>query len=436
MMIPRYTRKEMGTIWEPENRFRTWLAIEICVCEALAKLGEIPQQAVKNIKKKADFDIERIDEIERETKHDVISFLTSVSEYVGEDSRFIHLGLTSSDILDTAFSLLLKEAAEIIIDDIEKLLKVLKKKALLHKKTVMMGRTHGIHAEPITFGLKMALWFEEMKRNLVRMKRARDTISYGKISGAVGTFAHLSPAVETHVCKKLGLKPDPVSTQIIQRDRHAEYFTTLALIASSLDKFSQEIRLLQRTEVREAEEFFSEKQKGSSAMPHKRNPILSENLSGLARVVRTNALAAMENVPLWHERDISHSSVERVIGPDSTILIDFMLNRFTSMIDRLVVYPEQMDKNLQLTNGIFFSQAVMLRLAKKGLSREDAYRVVQKSALSAWDSGKNFKDTILKDATVKKYLTTKEIEGCCTLKHYLQHVDQIFTRVFGKKGSK
>ena len=395
-----------------------------------------PGRQLRTSRQKADFDIERIDAIERETKHDVIAFLTSVSEYVGEDARYIHMGLTSSDILDTAFSLLLKEAAEIIIEDIENLLKVLKKKALMHKKTVMMGRTHGIHAEPITFGLKMALWYEEMKRNLVRMQRARDTISYGKISGAVGTFAHLSPAVESHVCKKLGLKPDPVSTQIIQRDRHAEYFSTLALIASSLDKFSQEIRLLQRTEVREAEEFFSEKQKGSSAMPHKRNPILSENLSGLARVVRTNALAAMENVPLWHERDISHSSVERVIGPDSTILIDFMLNRFTTMIDRLVVYPEQMEKNLQLTNGIFFSQAVMLKLAKKGLSREEAYRVVQKSALSAWDSGKNFKDTILKDSTVKKYLTTNEIEGCCTLKHYLQHIDQIFTRVFGKKGSK
>ncbi|MDX1778077.1 MAG: adenylosuccinate lyase [Thermodesulfobacteriota bacterium] len=435
-MIPRYTRKEMGDIWEPENRFRKWLDIEICVCEALAKSGEIPHKSLKNIKKKADFNIERIDEIERETKHDVIAFLTSVAEYVGEDARYIHMGLTSSDILDTSLSLLLKQAAEIIIKDIDKLLLVLNKKAFLHKKTVMIGRTHGIHAEPITFGLKMALWYEEMKRNLDRMKRAKETISYGKISGAVGTFAHLSPDVEKFVCRKLGLKPDPVSTQIIQRDRHAEYFSTLAIIASSLDKFAQEIRLLQRTEVREAEEFFSEKQKGSSAMPHKRNPILSENLSGLARLVRANALAAMENVPLWHERDISHSSVERVIGPDSTILIDFMLNRFTSMVERLVVYPEQMQKNLNLTNGIYYSQAVMLKLVQKGLSREDAYRLVQRSALNAWDTGRNFKETILKDSTVKKYLNKKEIEKCCTQNHYLQHVDDIFQRVFGKKGLK
>ncbi len=433
-MIPRYTRKVMGEIWEPENRFRKWLDIEICVCEALAKLGEIPKQALLNIKKKADFNIERIDEIERETKHDVIAFLTSVSEYVGEDARYIHLGLTSSDILDTSFSLLLKEASDIIIDDIKKLLGVIEKKAHLHKHTVMIGRTHGIHAEPITFGLKMALWYETMRRNLVRMQRARETISYGKISGAVGTFAHLSPFVEQYVCKKLGLKPDPISTQIIQRDRHAEYFTVLAIIASTLDTFSQEIRLLQRTEVREAEEFFSKKQKGSSAMPHKRNPILSENLSGLARVVRANALASLENVPLWHERDISHSSVERVIGPDSTILIDFMLNRFISLVDQLVVYPEQMKKNLNLTNGIFFSQAIMLALVKKGLTREEAYPLVQKSALHAWDTGKKFKDTILKDPAVKKFLGTKEIERCCTLKHYLQHVDEIFDRVFeGKK---
>ena len=433
-MIPRYTRKEMGAIWEPENRFRKWLDIEICVCEALAKLGEIPPKSVKNIKKKADFNIERIDEIERETKHDVIAFLSSVAEFVGEDARYIHLGLTSSDILDTSLSLLLKQAAEIIVKDIEKLLVVLKKKAFSHKKTVMIGRTHGIHAEPITFGLKIALWYEEMKRHLVRMQRAQETISYGKISGAVGTFAHLSPDVEKYVCKKLGLKPDPVSTQIIQRDRHAEFFSTLALIASTLDKFAQEIRLLQRTEVREAEEYFSEKQKGSSAMPHKRNPILSENLSGLARVVRANALAAMENIPLWHERDISHSSVERVIGPDSTILIDFMLNRFTSMIERLVVYPEQMQKNLNLTNGIYYSQAVMLKLVKKGLSREDAYRAVQRSALNAWDTGKNFKETILKDPAVKKHLNKKEIESCCAQNHYLQHVDEIFRRVFGEKG--
>lgn len=433
-MIPRYTREEMGKIWEPENRFRKWLDIEILVCEALNKLGEIPNSSLKNIKRDASFDIGRIDEIEREVKHDVIAFLTSVSEHVGGDARYIHMGITSSDILDTSLSLLLKEASMLIIKDIERLLAVLKKKAFKHKQTIMIGRTHGIHAEPITFGFKMALWYEAMKRNLARMQRAKENISYGKISGAVGTFAHTSPFVEEYVCKKLGLKPAPVSTQIIQRDRHAEFFATLAIVASSLDNFAQEIRLLQRTEVGEAEEFFSKGQKGSSAMPHKRNPVLSENLSGLARVVRSHALTAFENVTLWHERDISHSSAERVIGPDSTILIDFMLNRFTSIVEQLVVYPKQMEKNLNLTNGIFFSQAIMLRLVKKGLSREDAYRVVQKSALKAWDEVKDFKNIIGKDSAVKKYLSKKEIEQSCNMKNYLKHIDDIFLRVFGKKG--
>ena len=433
-MIPRYTRKEMGKIWEPENRFGKWLDIEILVCEALNKLGEIPNSSLKNIKRDASFDIGRIDEIEREVKHDVIAFLTSVSEHVGDDARYIHMGITSSDILDTSLSLLLKEASMLIIKDIERLLAVLKKKAFKHKQTIMIGRTHGIHAEPITFGFKMALWYEAMKRNLARMQRAKENISYGKISGAVGTFAHTSPFVEEYVCKKLGLKPAPVSTQIIQRDRHAEFFATLAIVASSLDNFAQEIRLLQRTEVGEAEEFFSKGQKGSSAMPHKRNPVLSENLSGLARVVRSHALTAFENVTLWHERDISHSSAERVIGPDSTILIDFMLNRFTSIVEQLVVYPKQMEKNLNLTNGIFFSQAIMLRLVKKGLSREDAYRVVQKSALKAWDEVKDFKNIIGKDSAVKKYLSKKDIEQSCNMKNYLKHIDDIFLRVFGKKG--
>ena len=433
-MIPRYTRKEMGKIWEPENRFGKWLDIEILVCEALNKLGEIPNSSLKNIKRDASFNIGRIDEIEREVKHDVIAFLTSVSEHVGDDARYIHMGITSSDILDTSLSLLLKEASMLIIKDIERLLAVLKKKAFKHKQTIMIGRTHGIHAEPITFGFKMALWYEAMKRNLARMQRAKENISYGKISGAVGTFAHTSPFVEEYVCKKLGLKPAPVSTQIIQRDRHAEFFATLAIVASSLDNFAQEIRLLQRTEVGEAEEFFSKGQKGSSAMPHKRNPVLSENLSGLARVVRSHALTAFENVTLWHERDISHSSAERVIGPDSTILIDFMLNRFTSIVEQLVVYPKQMEKNLNLTNGIFFSQAIMLRLVKKGLSREDAYRVVQKSALKAWDEVKDFKNIIGKDSAVKKYLSKKEIEQSCNMKNYLKHIDDIFLRVFGKKG--
>lgn len=432
-MIARYTREQMGKIWEPENRFRKWLDVEILVCEALNQLGHIPNSSLKNIKKNAHFDIERIDEIEREVKHDVIAFLASVSAYVGDDARYIHMGITSSDILDTSLSLLLKEASLIIIKDIERLLAVLKIKAFQYKETIMIGRTHGIHAEPITFGFKMALWYEEMKRNLTRMRRAKDNISYGKISGAVGTFAHTSPFVEEYVCKKLGLKPDPVSTQIIQRDRHAEYFATLAIIASSLDKFAQEIRLLQRTEVGEAEEFFSKGQKGSSAMPHKRNPVLSENLSGLARVVRSHALTALENVILWHERDISHSSAERVIAPDSTILIDFMLNRFASIVEQLVVYPKQMEKNVNLTNGIFFSQAIMLRLVKKGLSREHAYRVVQKSALKAWDEGMAFKHIIAKDSTVKNYLSKKEIEQSCHIKNYLHHIDDIFERVFGKK---
>lgn len=430
-MIPRYTRKEMGKIWDPENQFRKWLEIELLACEALNRLGEIPDAALKRIKKKASFTIERINEIEREVKHDVIAFLTSVGEKVGEDARYIHLGLTSSDILDTSFSLLLREAAELIIRDMEKLLAVLKKKAFRYKKTVMMGRTHGIHAEPITFGFKMALWYEEMKRNLVRMRKAKEAISYGKISGAVGTFAHISPFVEEYVCKKLRLKPDPISTQIIQRDRHAEYFTTLAIIASSLDAFAQEVRLLQRTEVREVEEFFSKGQKGSSAMPHKRNPVLSENISGLARVVRSHALAALENVPLWHERDISHSSVERVIGPDSTILVDFMLNRFLSIVEQLVVYPEQMETNLNLTKGVFFSQAIMLRLIKRGLSREDAYRVVQRSALKAWDEGKDFKKIISKNVTTRKYLSKKEIDQCCNLRYYLRYINESFKRVFG-----
>jgi len=433
-MIPRYTRREMGKIWEPENRFRRWLEVELLACEALCKLGKIPSSSLKRIKKKASFNIDRINEVEAKVKHDVVAFLTCVSESVGEDARYIHLGLTSSDILDTSFSLMLKEASEIIIEDIERLLAVLKERAFRYKETVMIGRTHGIHAEPITFGFKMALWYEEMKRNLIRMQRAKENISFGKISGAVGTFAHISPFVEEYVCKSLGLKPDPISTQIIQRDRHAEYFATLAIIASTLDTFAQEIRLLQRTEVGEAEEFFSKGQKGSSAMPHKRNPILSENLSGLARLVRSHALAALENVPLWHERDISHSSVERVIGPDSTILVDFMLNRFTSIMKYLVIYPEKMETNLSLNRGAFFSQAIMLRLIEKGLSREDAYRVVQRNALKARDEGRDFKEVINKDATVKKYLHKKEIDQSCNLKHYLRHLDEIFMRVFGEVG--
>lgn len=431
-MIERYSRKDMAEIWYPENRFRKWLDIEMAVCEAWERLGEIPKNALKNIKTKADFDIKRIDEIEAVVKHDVIAFLTSVAEFVGPDSRYIHKGMTSSDVLDTSLALLLKEAADLIILDIKNLMDVIKKRAFEHKDTVMIGRSHGIHAEPITFGLKMALWHEEMKRNLKRILRARDVISYGKISGAVGTFANIPPFVEEYVCKKLGLKPAPVSTQIIQRDRHAEYFTTLAIIASSIEKFAVEIRHLQRTEVLEAEEPFTKGQKGSSAMPHKRNPVLSENLTGLARLVRGYANAAMENIPLWHERDISHSSVERIIAPDATILVDFMLTRFTGLIKDLVVYPENMKKNLEKMKGLINSQRVLLALTEKGLSREDAYKIVQRNAMKVWERGKDFETLLLKDKEVIKYLSKREIPELFDIAYHLKNVDYIFKRVFGK----
>ncbi|MEA1936377.1 MAG: adenylosuccinate lyase [Thermodesulfobacteriota bacterium] len=432
-MIPRYSREEMTSIWSPGNRFQKWLDIEILACEALAIKGEIPEESLKNIKEKSGFDIERIDEIEKTTKHDVVAFLTCVSERVGEDSRYIHMGLTSSDILDTSLAVLLKEASGILIQNIDKLLAVLKKKAFEHKNTLMIGRSHGIHAEPITFGLKMALWYQEMERNRERMIRARDVISYGKISGAVGTFPFVDPSVEEHVCLKLGLKPAPVSTQIVQRDRHAEYFSTLAIIASSIDKFAQEIRLLQRTEVREAEEFFSPGQKGSSAMPHKRNPVLSENLSGLARLMRSYAVASLEDVALWHERDISHSSVERVIAPDATILLDFMLNRFTSLMDKLLVYPERMISNLNMTRGLIFSQMVLLKLIEKGTSREDAYAIVQRNAMKSWEEELEFKQLLIKDKEVMSNLSTEDIESVFRMENFLKHVKYIFSRVFGEE---
>ncbi len=432
-MIPRYSRKEMESIWSAKNRFQKWLDIEILVCEALAKKGDIPREALKTIKARARFDIDRIDEIERTVKHDVIAFLTSVAESVGPDSRYIHMGLTSSDILDTSLALLLKEASELLLDDVDKLLAVLKKKAIRHKSTLMIGRTHGIHAEPVTFGLKMAMWYEEMARNRERLIRAKDAIACGKISGAVGTFAFIEPTVEQYVCRKLGLVPEKVATQIVQRDRHAEYFSTLAVIASSLETFATEIRHLQRTEVREAEEYFSPGQKGSSAMPHKRNPVLSENISGLARLMRGYALSAMENVALWHERDISHSSVERVICPDATILLDFMLNRFTRLVDELVVYPERMIENLNLTHGVIFSQMVLLKLADKGMTREQAYAVVQENAMRSWKEGIEFKELLLSDRRVKSYLDPKQIEGIFRLKNFLGNVDYIFRRTFGGK---
>jgi adenylosuccinate lyase len=432
-LIPRYSREKMTAIWSPENRYQKWLDIEILACEAMAERGKIPKASLKNIQEKAGFDVSRIDEIEKTTKHDVIAFLTSVTEKVGEDGRFIHMGLTSSDVLDTSLALLLCEAADILIEDLDDLIATLKKKAFDYKNTLMIGRSHGIHAEPITFGLKMALWYTEMERNRERMIRAKETISAGKLSGAVGTFSFIDPSIEIYVCRKLGLKPAPVSSQIVQRDRHAEYFTTLAIIASSLDKFSQEIRLLQRTEVREAEEYFSPGQKGSSAMPHKRNPVLSENLSGLSRLMRSYALSAMEDVPLWHERDISHSSVERIIGPDATILLDFMLSRFNGLITQLVVYPERMLANLQMTKGVIFSQMVLLKLIEKGISREGAYAIVQRSAMRSWQEGIEFKELLLQDDEVNSRLRPDELAAVFNIENFLTHIDFIFDRVFGVK---
>ncbi|GAB7026090.1 adenylosuccinate lyase [Geotalea toluenoxydans] len=430
-MIERYSRPEMTRIWEPENRYQKWLEIEIYACEAHAQLGNIPQEAVDRIKAKAKFDVPRIDEIEKTVKHDVIAFLTSVADYIGDDSRFVHLGLTSSDVLDTSLAMLLKESSDLIIADIKKLMEVIKKRAMEHKDTPMMGRSHGIHAEPVTFGLKMALWYDEMRRNLRRMEAARETVAYGKISGAVGTFANIDPKVEEFVCAKAGLKPAPCSTQVIQRDRHAEFFSALAIIASSIEKFAVEIRHLQRTEVLEAEEFFSKGQKGSSAMPHKRNPVLSENLTGLARLIRGYAVSAMENVALWHERDISHSSVERIIGPDATILMDFMLNRCIGLIDNLVVYPENMMKNLNLMRGLIFSQRILLELANNGVSRENAYALVQRNAMKVWEEGKDFQTELLNDAEVRSTLSEEQIKEAFNLNYHLKHVDTIFTRVFG-----
>ena len=432
-MISRYSRPEMAGLWEPENRYRAWLEVELRACEANAKLGLIPAKSLANIKRKADFKVERIDALEKIVKHDVIAFLTAVGEKVGPDSRFIHLGLTSSDVLDTSLAVLMRQASDIIINDIRVVLATLKKKAMQHKNTVMIGRSHGVHAEPVTFGLKMALWYEEMGRALDRMIRARDVISVGKVSGAVGTFANIDPFVETYVCRKLGLKPEPVATQIVQRDRHAEFLTALALVASSIDKFTVELRHLQRTEVLEAEEYFSEGQKGSSAMPHKRNPISAENLSGLARVVRANAVAAMENIALWHERDISHSSVERIIIPDSTILMDYMLVRFNSLVEKLFVYPENMKRNMELSKGLFHSETVMLALVGKGISRETAYSYVQRNAMEVWKMGGDFKQRLQDDKDIRKYLSSREIDACFDISHTLKKVDYIFKRVFKKK---
>ena len=429
-MIPRYTLPEMGALWEPEYKFNTWLKIEILVCEALAHRREIPASAVSEIKKKAKFDIARIDEIEKEVKHDVIAFLTCVSENVGEANRYMHLGLTSSDILDTTLAVQLKDAAKLILKELESFRDAVREQAFRTKDVPTIGRSHGIHAEPLTFGLKLAVWYEETCRNIERLKRARERIAYGQISGAVGTFSCVDPAVEEYVCKKLGLKPAPVSTQVIQRDRHAEFFTTLAIIASSIEKFATEIRHLQRTEVLEVEEFFSGGQKGSSAMPHKRNPIISEQMSGLARVVRANSLAAMENVPLWHERDISHSSVERVIGPDSTILAHYMLRKMTGLVQKMIVYPKNMKKNLELTGGLCYSQTVLLALVRKGLTREEAYQLVQRNAMRAWEGKGSFLSLLKRDSKIKKHLSGKELGQVFNLKTQLKNVDKIFKRIF------
>ena len=432
-MIPRYTRKRMADVWEAENRFRKWLQIEVSACEAMSKLGLVPAAAVKEVRKKAGFDVARIEEVEKIVKHDVIAFLTVVSEKVGPAARYLHLGMTSSDVLDTSFAMQLVEACGILEEDLRALLAVLKRRAFQHRHTPIIGRTHGMHAEPTTFGLKLALWYAEMERNLERLERAKERVAYGKVSGAVGTFAHLPPSVEAYVCKKCGLKPAPISNQIIQRDRHAEFFTTLAIIATSLEKIAVEIRHLQRTEVAEAEEPFTRGQKGSSAMPHKRNPIGSENLAGLSRLLRGNAWASLENVALWHERDISHSSVERVIGPDSTILLDYMLDRMTHLIANLVVYPQNMKANLEKSGGLVFSEGILLRLVQKGLTREESYALVQKAAFRALTGKKSFENILMRDRDIRGYLNAAEIRKSLDLGHVLRHVDAIFRRVFGKR---
>ncbi len=429
-MISRYTRKEMGTLWEPENKFQKWLDVEIAVCEAWAELGEISQDTLSVIKAKARFDIARIDEIEKTIKHDVISFLTSVAEFVGPESRFIHKGLTSSDVVDTALSLLMREAADLIINDLRELMEVFKTQALKYKDVPCMGRSHGIHAEPMTFGLKFALWYADSKRCIARLERAREVINVGKISGAVGTFSNIPPEIEEMVCNKLALTPESVATQVVQRDRHAEYMTSLALVAGSIEKIAVEIRHLQRTEVLEAEEPFTAGQKGSSAMPHKRNPVGSENLTGLARIVRSNAIAALENIALWHERDISHSSVERIIIPDSTILIDYMLNRLQGIVKDLHVYPERMKANMERSYGLFNSQRVLLTLIDKGMVREDAYLMVQRNAMESWSRGVSFMELLIKDKDIAEYISEAEIRGIFDLDYYLRNIDFIFERVF------
>jgi adenylosuccinate lyase len=429
-LIPRYTRPRMGKIWEDQNKYQRWLDVELAVTDTLAAEGLVPEEAASEIRAKAGFSVDRINAIEAEVKHDVIAFTTSVAEHVGPASRYFHFGLTSSDVLDTAMALQVAEASAIILEDILRLQTVLKKRAYEFRHTIIAGRTHGIHAEPSTFGLKLAIWHDEMRRHESRMRDAAETMRTGKLSGAVGTFAHLSPEIEEKVMAKLGLKPAPVASQVVQRDRHAHYISTLALIGATLEKIAVEVRHLQRTEVREAEEYFSPGQKGSSAMPHKRNPITSEQISGLARILRSNAVAAMENVALWHERDISHSSVERIVFPDSTILADYLLEKTSNLIDRLVVYPERMKENLAATQGLVYSGELLLALVAKGVTREDAYRWVQRNAMRVWDEGGNFREKVLHDADISKSLSSSDIAHVFDSEKLLANVDRIFERVF------
>lgn len=428
-MIERYTREEMGAIWTEENRFKAWLEVEILACEAWSELGVIPKEDVKKLRENASFDINRIKEIEEETRHDVVAFTRAVSETLGEERKWVHYGLTSTDVVDTALSYLLKQANDILIGDLERFVDILKEKAQEHKYTVMMGRTHGVHAEPTTFGLKMALWHEEMKRNVERFKNAAENIAVGKMSGAVGTFANIDPFVEKFVCEKLGLKPAPISTQTLQRDRHAHYMSALALVAASIEKFAVEVRGLQKTETREVEEFFAKGQKGSSAMPHKRNPIGSENMTGLARLIRGYMVTAYENVALWHERDISHSSAERVILPDATIALNYMLNRFGNIVKNLTVFPENMQRNMEKTFGLIFSQRVLLTLIDTGMVREEAYDLVQPKAMQAWEEQVPFRSLIESDERITSRLTAEQIEECFDYKHHLKNVDMIFNRL-------
>ncbi|MDL0419358.1 adenylosuccinate lyase [Caldibacillus thermoamylovorans] len=428
-MIDRYTRPEMGAIWTEENKFHAWLEVEILACEAWAELGEIPKEDVQKIREKATFSVNRIKEIEEETRHDVVAFTRTVSESLGEEKKWVHYGLTSTDVVDTALSYLLKQANTILLKDIENFIAILKHKAQEHKYTVMMGRTHGVHAEPTTFGLKLALWYEEMKRNLERFKQAAQGVEFGKISGAVGTYANIDPFVEKYVCEKLGLTPAPISTQTLQRDRHAYYLATLALIATSIEKFATEIRGLQKSEVREVEEFFAKGQKGSSAMPHKRNPIGSENMTGMARVIRGYMLTAYENVSLWHERDISHSSAERIILPDATIALNYMLNRFSNIVKNLTVFPENMKRNMDRTLGLIYSQRVLLSLIEKGWVRETAYDTVQPLAMKAWEQQVPFRSLIESNEKIMATLSKEELADCFDYHYHLKHVDTIFERL-------